>query len=219
MLRNFLMAAGKDGCPRIALPGSCERRFCGLRQRHDDLVDDDAGMADDRLLIVNAERPRILRDREILDAARLAGEPRERGKAGGGDDDARNARLLGFRCRPRRGRSAGPSCTVAGDDRIAAALARQGGEMHGMPSLLRRIIATRCMRKLGIRNDPEPRILLLQPLADDGKRDVALEHSVPHLTNGFSGEGVKSPGAARPCDRFLAFGTDDGDRLLQVIAP
>lgn len=168
---------------------------------------------------MDPERPGIFGDFEIVYAPGLADETRQRGKPGGGDDDARDAGLLGFSRRPRRGRSTGSSGSVARDDRIAAPLPRQRRHTGGMPALLRGIVASRCMRKFRVRNDLEPGMLLLQALSYERKGDIALENPVPDLADCFSGEGTEALRFARPLYRVLAFGADNGDLLRQLIAP
>jgi hypothetical protein len=62
---------------------------------------------------MHAERPAVFGDRQVFDARRFRGETRERGKPGRGQNDRREAELLGFCSRPRRGRGTRASGTVA----------------------------------------------------------------------------------------------------------
>jgi len=145
----------------------------------------------------------------VVHAARRRTVPQRRRARCRGHHHAGDARFLCFCCRPHRGRSAGPSSPVAGDDRVDFPLLGQRSDFLRSLFLRYRVAAHVDDRELVERNDPDPRKPLLEQPAIGLKHELALEVVVVDLADGLAFERVEVAAHAAARAQLQAFGADD----------
>lgn len=177
--------AGENGFAWIIACVGGAARTCGrLSQSRSNLVDQRMrNVARNSLGIVNAKRPGILGDAQVIDPTGLAGQAREYRESGGGDDNAWDTGFFGFSRRPRRSRGTGTSSAVTRDDRVAPLLFRERCNVPGPFALIRRVVAAGNVREFGEGDDSHAGVALLQQPTDDRKGHIALEHPVPDFAD------------------------------------
>src|SRR5688500_3457181 len=128
-------------------------------------------------------RAGVLRNSQTRYTHGLRSLMRDSGETGQGYNDARDAELFGFNCRPHRGRCARPSTAVAGYEGIAAHLLGASCDLLCHSTMGSWVTTNVRSRQFRVGDDAHAGETLLQQLAVETKHLVPLEVVVVHLTD------------------------------------